>query len=534
VEQQWKPLNSHGPAHSRAGSMPWLGWVILFVTATISMTWSAHKLLEQDEIFSLQTDRVSGLAEVLRIQRDYPISLEPPPYHVLAHAAMMIFGPSAFALRLPSLVGYLLMQLCLYFFVRNFTGSGETAKRAGLVAMAIPALTWTLYYSAEGRPYGILLGSYAAAALCWQISGRRGEIGQQRTWPLLGLVGALALTINVHFYGVLLLIAICGAELVRTVARKRTDGGMLAAITLGVFSLVALIPYVEASGEFKKHYYAGQVSAHMLTQPYRQMLIDYTSYPKAAQTVLTLVLLVAAVLVVWGCFRAARRKEIMASTAEWVLILLLLLMPVFAFVLGRLVTHALEVRHSIGAIVGISVMIAITLIPALRRERIYSIVFAGIIVGIVVVNTMRIRKSAVADNKTLAELKIDPEVNALVDQNKDRNVYFQDLGRWEVASLYEPDADLRSRLVLVYSRREEMEHESHDTMYLTALHTMRFSSQPIMSYDELRRLPGEHVFVRYPTSGWDWAEAAFAQEAAQVDKLGEGFGGDVVKVRFKQ
>jgi hypothetical protein len=79
-----------------------------------------------------------------------------------------------------------------------------------------------------------------------------------------------------------------------------------------------------------------------------------------------------------------------------------------------------------------------------------------------------------------------------------------------------------------------MEHEFHDTMYLTAVHTQRFSPQPILSYDELRRLPGDHVFASYPASGWDWAETAFAQEAAQVDLLGKGFGGDVVKVRFKQ
>jgi 4-amino-4-deoxy-L-arabinose transferase-like glycosyltransferase len=177
-----------------APGLPWLGWAILLLTALMSATWSMHKLLEQDEIFSLQTDRVTSLAEVLRIQRFYPISLEPPPYHVLAHAAMNVFGPSAFALRLPALFGYLLMQFCLYFFVRNLVGDSLTGRRAGLIAMALPALTWTLYYSAEGRPYGVLLGSYAAAALCWQIAARRGDLDHPRFWPLVGLAASLALT----------------------------------------------------------------------------------------------------------------------------------------------------------------------------------------------------------------------------------------------------------------------------------------------------------------------------------------------------
>jgi hypothetical protein len=518
---------------NNANRLPPLGWAILALTAILSATWSAHKLLEQDEIFSLQTDRVASLAEVLRIQRLYPISLEPPPYHVLAHAAMTVFGPTAFALRLPAFLGYLLMQLCLYFFVRNLVGTSEPARRAGLIAMAIPALTWTLYYSAEGRPYGLLLGSYAAAALCWQIAARRKDRGEPRTWPLVGLALALALTLNVHFYGILLLIAICGAELLRTAARRKLDGGMLAAIAAGMASLAATIPYVKASGEFKKHYYAGPVSAHMLTQPYRQMLINYTTFPKPVQTALVLVLLVAALAVVWGCLRVARAQELAASPAEGALVLLLVLMPVFAFVLGKAVTHALEVRHSIGAIVGISALVAIALVSALRRQPVFSTLMAVLLIGIVAVNTLRIRASAADDKKTLAELTISPELKATLYQVPDRNIYFQDLGRWEVASLYEPDAGLRSRLVLVYSRQEEMQHEFHDTMYLTAVHTQRFSPQPILSYDDLRKLPGEHVFASYPTSGWDWSEAAFAQEAAQVDILGKGFGGNVVKVRFK-
>jgi hypothetical protein len=521
-EDSISPRPEHG--------LPRLGWAILLLTAVMSVTWSMHKLLEQDEIFSLQTDRVSSLAEVLRIQKSYPISLEPPPYHVLAHAAMNILGPTAFALRLPAFLGYLLMQFCLYFFVRNLVGNGVIGRRAGLVAMALPALTWTLYYSAEGRPYGVLLGSYAAAALCWQIAAHRGELAKPRLWPLIGLAASLALTLNVHFYGVLLPIAICGAELVRTALRRRLDAGMLAAIGLGISSLAATLPYITASSEFKKHYYAGPVSAHLLTQPYRQMLMDYTTYPRPVQSALILVLLLTAALIVWSCIRLARRKQIAASTSEWALLILIALMPIFAFALGKTVTHALEVRHSIGSIVAIIALIAIALTPALREKRVFGVVITVMLAGIVLINTLRIRSSAADAHATLADLTLPPN---LIDATPDRNIYFQDLGHWETASLYTRDPDLRSRLVLVYSRNEEMAHESHDTMFLTATHTQKFSPQPIVSYDDLRRTPGDHIFATYHT-GWDWTDAAFATEAAQVQPLGEGFGGDVVRVRFKQ
>ncbi len=521
------PVGARDEAGTGIAGLPWLGWVILLLTAVMSVTWSLNKLLWQDEIFSFQTDRVATLGEVIRIQRMYPISLEAPLYHVLSHAAMGVFGPTAFALRLPSLTGFLLMQFCLYFFVRNLAG-----RRAGLLAMAIPALTWTMYYSAEGRPYGVLLGSYAMAALCWQMASRRGDEGLPRPWPLVGLAVALIVTLNVHFYGILLLVPICGAELVRTITRRRLDGPMLAAIGVGMASLAATVPYIKASSEFKKHYYAAEISAHMMTQPYRQMILDYTTYPKVVQSAMMLLILLAGATVAWACVRALQRGTVAVPAAEGSLIMLLVLMPVFAFVLGRVVTHALEVRHSIGAIVGISTLIAIAAAAMLRRTTVFYGVMTAMLLGIVVANGVRIREAAAASRQTMAELTLSPELKAAVDASADRNIYFQDLGKWEVASLYEPDPDLRSRLVLVYSLDEEMSRQQHDTMYLTAVHTKKFSDQPISSYDDLRRVPGDHIFAT-GHSGWSWTDDAFRQEASHVEPMGQAFGDDLVKVRFQ-
>jgi Dolichyl-phosphate-mannose-protein mannosyltransferase len=521
------PVGARSEADVEAGGPPLLVWGILLLTAVIAVVWSHNKLLWQDEIFSFQTDRVPSLAEVFRIQRLYPISLEAPLYHVFSHAAMQVFGVTAFALRLPSLVGYLLMQFCLYYFVRNLAG-----QRAGLLAMAIPSLTWTLYYAAEGRPYGLLLGSYAMAALCWQVAARRGDGGTARIWALAGLAVALMVTLNVHFYGVLLLIPICGAELVRTLTRRRVDGPLVASIVAGMASMVATVPYIKASGEFKKHYYSGPVPVHMLSQPYRQMLLDYTTYPKAVQSVLVVVILLFAAAVAWGWLRAVLlRRSVVAPAAEWVLIFLLVLTPVFAFVLGRLVTHALEPRHSIGAIVGICTLIAVAAARMLERRTVFSGVMAAVLVGAVVINVARIQAAALETRKTMAELTLPAESRAAVDALADKNIYFQNLGKWEVASLYAAP-ELRPRLVLVYSLDEEMSRQGHDTMYLTAVHTKHFSDQPIVSYDELRRTAGEHIFTSYH-GDWDWTDGAFAQEAMDVQRMGQAFGGDLERVRFR-
>jgi hypothetical protein len=244
-------------------------------------------------------------------------------------------------------------------------------------------------------------------------------------------------------------------------------------------------------------------------------------------------MVVAAAAVLLCCIAAVLRDELHASSAEWTMVFLLTALPVFAFVLGSTVTHALEVRHSIGGILGITSLIAISLLPLLHRRSIFVPLMAALLLGVLIINGEHIRQSAAETQRTIADLKLSPALQAEVDATPDHNIYFQDLGEWEVASLYEPDPALRSHLVLVYSRDAEMKYEQHDTMFLTATHTQRFSSQPIVAFEQLMRMPGEHIFATY-NSGWDWTAQAFRDANAQQQPLGAGFGGELVGVRFHQ
>ncbi len=147
--------------------------IFLIVTAVLSLVWSHHKLMSQDEFFVLQTDTAATVSQLIHIQRTTPISLDPLTYHLLAHASVRLFGANAFALRLPSFLGYLLMQVGLFVFVRRLAGD-----RAAIFALAFPALTATLFYSAEARPYGLLLGLYALTLVAWQSAIRFEQAGK--------------------------------------------------------------------------------------------------------------------------------------------------------------------------------------------------------------------------------------------------------------------------------------------------------------------------------------------------------------------
>jgi hypothetical protein len=128
-------------------------------------------------------------------------------------------------------------------------------------------------------------------------------------------------------------------------------------------------------------------------------------------------------------------------------------------------------------------------------------------------------------------LVLPAEVKAALGANLDGRLYVQDMGAFEEDHTYEPDADVRARMTLVYSRAEELRWNRHDTMALTAMHMQHFTGLPIVAYEDLRTQPGEHVFLLFHT-GWDWTDQAFAADGARVRPVGKAMAGDVAGMGF--
>jgi 4-amino-4-deoxy-L-arabinose transferase-like glycosyltransferase len=518
------------PSIAKCGLARAMVVVFVCVTAAVSLAWSHAKLLSQDEMYEFQTDSVRSLAELVHVQRTWPISLDPLLYHALSHGAMQAFGAGASAQRLPALAGFLLMQVCLFFFVRNLVG-GSAGERAGAVAAAFPAVTATLFYAVEGRPYGLMLGLYALALWCWQVASRS---ERARAWALVGLAAALAGTINAHYFGILLLVPVCAAEAWRTLARRppvqrKIDWAMCAAIAAGMAGFLATRPFLEAAGEFRKNYYnGGWVGRHDITRAYRAIFVNYTQMAMSAQHMWMVALVVFAAALVWGCWRVRRGIE----TAEWVLVLALAALPFCGYLLARFVTHSIEVRYVLGALVAISAMLAIAVSEWLKRDAVFHFALVLLGLGIVCGGAVRIHAEQRKTSARLASLVLPAEVKAALLASADGRLYVQDMGAFEEDRYYEPDADVQARMTLVYSADEELRWNKHDTMALTAMHMQHFAGLPVMSYEALRAQPGEHVFVLFHT-GWDWTDQAFAQDGASVRPVGKAMGGDVAAVRFR-
>jgi uncharacterized membrane protein len=506
--------------------------VFVLLTAVLSLAWSHAKLMSQDEMYAFQTYSVRSVVELTQVQRTEPISLDPLLYPLLSHSVMKAFGATEFALRLPALLGFLLMQVCLFFFVRRLAG-----ERAGVVAAAFPALTATLFYSAEGRPYGLMLGLYALALLSWQVATQEGG-NRRRGWALVGLAAAIALTINAHYFGILLLVPLCAAEGVRSLQRRQTDLPAVAAIYLGMAGFAATMPFLKAAGEFRRNYYnAGTVGLHDITRAYRSIFVDYTQMSMPAQHLWMAVLVAFAAALAWGCARQIFGREMRwrgprIPAAEWVLVLTLAALPICGYLLARYVTHSIEVRYVLGAAVAISAMVGVAIGPWLRRDAVFAAVMVVLGLGIVASGAMRIHAEQKKTDARLASLALPVEVKAELIGNPDGRLYVQDMGAFEEDRYYQPDADVRARMTLVYSRAEELRWNRHDTMALTAMHIARFTGLPVVSYEDLRARPGEHLFVLYHT-GWDWTDQAFAADDARVRPVGRAMAGDVAAVGFR-
>ena len=189
-----------------------------------------------DEFITLYTVRFRDLSHLWATLKT-GVDLNPPLYHLIVRTSEKLLGESALALRLPSLIGYWVMSLSLFFLVRR-----RTNALYGVAAALLPFLTVTYEYSFEARPYAIVLGCCPLALLCWQavIDGRR------RKLALAGLALTLAAANCNHYYAILLAFPLAIGELVRTIQRRKIDWAVWCTFAFGVVPVLVFLPLVKS------------------------------------------------------------------------------------------------------------------------------------------------------------------------------------------------------------------------------------------------------------------------------------------------
>lgn len=159
----------------------------------------------------------------------------PPLSFILAAASQALFGPNEFALRLPSIVAFWIMALCLYTFLRR-----RLPWPFALAGMLLPFLMGAARYSHEARPYALLLALAAIALVAWQTAAAEPARHRTRRLALVSLALALAAALCTQPLAVTLVLPFLAGEIARTIARKRVDWPVWCAFAAAAPALLVL------------------------------------------------------------------------------------------------------------------------------------------------------------------------------------------------------------------------------------------------------------------------------------------------------
>jgi len=508
----------------RIGGMPITAISFLILTAAISLLTAHYRMIGGDDLLELWSDKVTSIGQLVRIERTLPLAIDPFLYHGLTFAGIRLFGVNPALLRLPSVFGFLLMQICLFYFVRRVA-----SERAAIFALAFPAITGAFGYTMQIRPYGVLLGLFGLAILSWQTAVRREA---HRSWALVVLALSIAVAINTHYYGVLLLVPLFAAELVRVWQSRKVDVPVLMSIGAGTAGVVFLLPFLKGAAGFRNHYEGGPVPYHVITQSYNFILLGRGVFSMKTNHLLAIVLGLFIVLVLWGCIRQLCSKTLMLLDAEFVLLITLSALPFVGFLLGRFVTHTMEPRYALGSVIGIAALLSIALMPLLTNAIIGRVALILLFAVFTCDGIVGIRAEQRATQHTLPSLIVSPEIMSAVMASPSKLLYTQDIDLFGFVAYHERDAVVRSHMALVYSTDEDMRWNHSDASSLTAFHLKSVQHYTILSYENVKSEPGEHIFV-VDQGGWNWIAQALAAESVEVKPIGRAFGCEVVSVRFK-
>src|SRR5262249_55484211 len=171
-----------------------LTYIVMLLAGALMV--AVRRPLWFDELFSYYIATLPRFSDVwsLLLSGQEP---NPPAFYAIERFSLGVFGVNNVALRLPALLGCLVMSLALFSFV-----SHRLTPAYGLLAAVFPMITTAYYYAHEARAYGLELGFAALALVCWQ----RATESNDRLLPLVGLCLSLLAPISCHYYGVLVVL----------------------------------------------------------------------------------------------------------------------------------------------------------------------------------------------------------------------------------------------------------------------------------------------------------------------------------------
>lgn len=235
---------------------------------------AAAKPLWFDEFFTVYISRLPHFSDIWRALEGGG-DANPPLNYWLTRGAFALLGQGPVSSRLPAILGFLAMSICIFRFVAKRAPAAYAAA-----AMLFPTATLAYSYADEGRPYGLALGFAGLVLVFWQQAAET-----NRPWPLAGLTLSIAGAAWTHYYATFIVMPIVLGELFRTWHKKRLFVSVWLAIGLGLAPVALLAPLIRGanSNVFAKPL----TSPHFWAKPGLTSLLDtYSAFLMPALPIL--------------------------------------------------------------------------------------------------------------------------------------------------------------------------------------------------------------------------------------------------------
>jgi len=329
-------------------------WVVvglLVVCFAWTMFVASKRLMWNDELYTYYIATLPRAADIWPALMTGAEQI-PPSFHLLTRVVLRYLGVSNISVRLPEMLGFVVMMACLFRFV-----SRRSSAFYGVIAMLFPVLTRAYRYGYEARPYGLVLGFSGLALVSWQASTEG-----VRRWPALALLTlTLAGALASHYYAILVFFALAVGEVARSFSQRRVDVtvwsafAVAAALPLLVFSPLILRAR-GYSATFWNPVYVGQVLAF------------YEDLLKPATLPLGATLLVALGYAMFRQPSPSLGRVRMPPVHEMAVAGGFIALPLIGFVIAAVITKAFVGRYFLPAVMGFSILVAFA-VYSLPRGR---------------------------------------------------------------------------------------------------------------------------------------------------------------------
>ena len=321
-----------------------VGLVALYALAVVSLAVRAP--LWNDELYTWYFAQLPTMADVWD-KLGTGVEHIPPLYYVVVRASLALFGDDQLALRLPSILGFLLAIACMFVVVAR-----RTSAWYGLIGALIPLATGAFTYAWEARPYALVVGFAAAAVLCQQLH----DDGVRPRLTVMLLAVALATATAMHYYAVLTVFPIGLAEAVRARQRRRIDWSVVAALFAPLVPLAVsttlLLEARKYAGAFWTDFDLGSAPEFFVFL-LRADVFSESRIPTWLGIGFTAVVLGAALAIL---LRPPRAAQVEVGAAIGFLVL-----PLLGVIIGEVFTGAYVERYVLSAVIGPALLIPLAL-----------------------------------------------------------------------------------------------------------------------------------------------------------------------------